>query len=1015
MPPPHGPHHFRRVYLGPTAVPAAAAQGLAQAIAADELADAAEGGAPLGFIIATPRGARPGIDAEDVVLPVEEAPPGFVTNAPAPFDAAAAPPPPPDLVSPKSERVPFAAFRMQRRHLSREASAASFASAHSLPDSVLSEGDATGRPAAEARKALRRGLRRDASAMGALGRDIPSDTAPGEAQQTLPLLDLPVAEESDSESAWRTEAGGPSSPPRTPARKDEARAARAALGEHLTIDTSVSPVTPRRAGLAVLRPQQSDASMLGKRQGGRAQMRTSLSASSLTRSHGRALAEASVARTEDGAGSIDETHDNGDTTRDDADTTRDDVGTTREDVGTTHDDAGTTRDDAVPAQTASAQQAAARAAWLKERARARLNAGVGHPPHARSTSHGRGKHPRDASRASRASRMSRASTVGTFGTEGSVATRFTEGSFGASGGVRARLFAALGIKDTKRPSRDVPPPSGHARHGSEVRVGTSGGGTKWVGGSYEVGKRFWQVVEARREALAALQSEADLSSASYGPPQGDAARILRETPAAEEGAPRSADDVLSSMARQAQEKTDDKVDAAKEVERQGGDAQQITGLPSKPVADDASSTPAPPGGLAVPVDRTLRGSASFASLISVPHTRGAEHESSFAIESRQGWSDVVSLMSAQSASKASSRFALGTSGKKMLEDSRAGLESFRARQAERKKKEAAITMLREDSEQSIGTRTQHLSESPGAMTSLQSRAHPEPPLAAEDKFPEATHELLRRQSDAGQPVDGRDETASDHEVVLAATEESRREMGDAPSHVSVAPNMQPGRVRPTATPQRKTVQFESRSDAGAGGRSFTASLFTRGQAAQLSAAGRSLSGDDVPAPPEEVLSRPGSFERVLLEEEAPTRRTALKRDRMLVKLGWTPSTDVPADFDENAARKVALYGEPWREYMVLLRMGRLEIWDDPVRVAWTSQYLAHTDHSRADIHLQGTGPRQPAEAAPHCAAAAQQHVSLPLLAHRPHLCTVVRRRRRRPQGQAAPAPQRHARRALRRE
>ncbi|KAE8222626.1 hypothetical protein CF319_g4199 [Tilletia indica] len=65
-------------------------------------------------------------------------------------------------------------------------------------------------------------------------------------------------------------------------------------------------------------------------------------------------------------------------------------------------------------------------------------------------------------------------------------------------------------------------------------------------------------------------------------------------------------------------------------------------------------------------------------------------------------------------------------------------------------------------------------------------------------------------------------------------------------------------------------------------------------------------------------------------EQDPTvsRKTILKRDRMLVKEDWTAAEDVPADFDELAARKYSVHNDKWRELVVILRMRRVELWQE---------------------------------------------------------------------------------------
>lgn len=173
--------------------------------------------------------------------------------------------------------------------------------------------------------------------------------------------------------------------------------------------------------------------------------------------------------------------------------------------------------------------------------------------------------------------------------------------------------------------------------------------------------------------------------------------------------------------------------------------------------------------------------------------------------------------------------------------------------------------------------------------------------------------------------------------------------------------------------KKKVVQFEGSSKAES--QTQMRNLFQRSSSfPQLGTSGtdspstqtqvsRIPSGDESPRPPSEVLARPdeslhgqdlstvsadanvdvspfGSTPNTPNEvrlsnltrssEEPITRKSVLKRDRMLVKIEWTNSEDLPPDFNELAARKYSTYVDKWREYMVVMRMGRLELWDDPV-------------------------------------------------------------------------------------
>ncbi|PWY98942.1 hypothetical protein BCV70DRAFT_163637 [Testicularia cyperi] len=165
----------------------------------------------------------------------------------------------------------------------------------------------------------------------------------------------------------------------------------------------------------------------------------------------------------------------------------------------------------------------------------------------------------------------------------------------------------------------------------------------------------------------------------------------------------------------------------------------------------------------------------------------------------------------------------------------------------------------------------------------------------------------------------------------------------------------------TSPSRRKMVKFEAGSSRPALNQRLTASLFagkaedalegpssTAAGAAGAGVGGDGIlgrSGDALPRPPEEVLARPqpnviqpmahgaDGFSPASDQPESDftviTRKTVLKKDRMLVKLAWTPHEDLPKDLDELQARRYTIRDENWREYIVVFRMGRLELWSDP--------------------------------------------------------------------------------------
>lgn len=118
-------------------------------------------------------------------------------------------------------------------------------------------------------------------------------------------------------------------------------------------------------------------------------------------------------------------------------------------------------------------------------------------------------------------------------------------------------------------------------------------------------------------------------------------------------------------------------------------------------------------------------------------------------------------------------------------------------------------------------------------------------------------------------------------------------------------------------------------------------------AAQALAGGESIpvgAGDQAPRPAEEVLSRhaePPLPSRPLLtqmerdraarwrsRQRAAPSEPVLKRDRMLVKVQNTANVDLPRMFDQLEARKYDIRSSRWTEYMVALRSDRLELWSE---------------------------------------------------------------------------------------
>lgn len=650
---------------------------------------------------------------------------------------------------------------------------------------------------------------------------------------------------------------------------------------------------------------------------------------------------------------------------------------------------------------------------------------------------------------SKQSRMSRASTLGSIG------TRFTEGSFGASGGVRSRLFSVFRRRSngpTEARVRDIQ--LENIRHGKRLSakggvvagaVGTSAGGTKWVGQTFEVGKRFWEVIESREEQLA---EEERAKGHQFGPGDvvaEDDAEYDEETSEVaeeekeEEGRPRdrqmtkSPSDVLSTFAREAKKATKS---SGNEQSEQVEDRPSTPALvPNESDSDGSSpqrqtpSTPAPPhvtvnGDARGKTDmvktgevrrRQLQNEASAASLLTLPHHRGPEHESTFNIESRQGWTDVVSFITANSSFKGGDgeRKDLGRLVERSKRAFDQGLEGIRASRSRKptsdREDEAKINnlvnkVIRDASDSSIKnndikkeqSRTDATSMRPlqgiQPMSSREATQHPEAPLGIEDKLPvEETFELLRRRdSDPGcRPgADPTNDAASDT-AVLAQRSESPVQMTKSNGAESIALTplggsgglsksvmMNGGAEGRSKLSKKKSVQFQDgdhlRIPLPGGSKSLSSSLFPRTSPLGESVSANGLlggrlrgittSGDAAPAPPEEVLSRDHTPDEPA-QRKSPskelqgylggadgviTRKSILKRDRMLVRTAWSPSEDLPKDFNEHEHRKYPLFLSDFREYLVVLRMGRLELWDDP---SLTSKILGHKDRMTLEMTI----------------------------------------------------------------
>ncbi|GAC71449.1 hypothetical protein PANT_3c00032 [Moesziomyces antarcticus T-34] len=553
-------------------------------------------------------------------------------------------------------------------------------------------------------------------------------------------------------------------------------------------------------------------------------------------------------------------------------------------------------------------------------------------------------------------------------------------------------------------------------------VGTSAGGTKWVGASFQIGKRFWDILEARRDDLQRAQpcscskdGANDAAADETESPQAAQQRKKVEEHAAKvDHLKQSPDGVITLLAQEAQDISDDKASAVPDDHPQGSSTPPAQ-RPSQP----SISSVKPTAGTKTP-RRKLSKDDSLASIQSLHPDAAAP----LAIEARQGWSEIVSKMSSLTEE-------IGTGLKtRTAERRQASSESKKAKQKEKEQYSSGSKAITQSSpaektsdpnvkivarsssladtdsssaasksayvslnnpstySSSYAPRTSSLAtEASPAMTRKEALSHPAPPASLEKNDPQLVHQLLRRKSDLGERPDLVPDAASDHAVVLRQTLTPQQltpgeELVDPsairlteqdPFPVDATPNSE-GSIRRTepagkqpltagagessGVERKKTVKFDTGSSRPALKGRFTASLFAgraETESTPLSARVATAPGDAQPRPPEEVLARPQPDTMQLPKladgsdtfSESPgsesvilTRRSVLKKDRMLVKLAWTPHEDLPNDFDELQARKYPIRDEDWREFIVVFRMGKLELWTDP---SLTSKIVGHGD------------------------------------------------------------------------
>ncbi|CDR99431.1 uncharacterized protein SPSC_04950 [Sporisorium scitamineum] len=573
-------------------------------------------------------------------------------------------------------------------------------------------------------------------------------------------------------------------------------------------------------------------------------------------------------------------------------------------------------------------------------------------------------------------------------------------------------------------------------------VGTSAGGTKWVGESFQVGQRFWHILNARREELqkslscscgndqasSQISSEADALSQDS-----DASRKKQdeEQAAKVEHLKQNPDDVITLLVQQAQDISDGKAteaQARRASSTEPSDRQLQVPSPGAPPSshkDKAESRPS---------SRRKLLSDDSAATIQTVHP---DETTPLAIEARQGWSEIVSKMSSLTGE-------LGNTLKARKLDRQNGTSSPHGSQSTPKEEKPSKKLgadfaptkterngsprLPVDSDLKILARSSSLVESdkssaasnsvyaslhpstqtngiaPRAsslatgktptMTRSDALSHPSPPASVEANNAELVHQLLRRKSDLGEKPEHLPEAASDHAVAVLPvsspldltpareiaspysgplSEQDPLPLDTSPINEGAAAahaDTQNGLLKAigiSGSPDRKkTVKFDTGFTRPPLKGRFTASLFA-GKAEdsriQPSKLGDSVAGDAQPRPPAEVLARPqphalqapnsgdssspGS-EVSQSETSIITRKTVLKKDRMLVKIAWTPHEDLPSDFDELLARKYSMREEDWREFVVVFRMGKLELWTDPTL---TNKLIGHGDRLKLRLTI----------------------------------------------------------------
>ena len=559
-----------------------------------------------------------------------------------------------------------------------------------------------------------------------------------------------------------------------------------------------------------------------------------------------------------------------------------------------------------------------------------------------------------------ASRMSRVSTVGSVGTHGTQATHATEGSFGAVGGVRATLHRVLHprIEKEKRERQKIVAAraarsvsmrhiDGHQqlllekrknrkRSGSvdPLQVGTSSGGTRWIGESFEVGAAVEEQLTQRLDRAArhveqlvldAEKEEEEMEEQEHAERQEKRQKAL-DVQRQEMRRPSAA---LAIMAEDATNVTHSRENTIDGVSKRPQPIAKQEGNRRSKAFDEASSIRSAqmrPRTMLSPKVTT----DSARTSIFMTHAQGVNHAPTLDIENRKGWADIAAMMNVHNGK-------IGENKPIKVEHASEALNTVRSKSKDAR---PPLSLSQSQAAQLVSDSPVKITQSPVEMVSVQEKVGSEKPSQ------EVPVVALETSSEVEAP----------NEKVEAA---------------AIGPTLNvPGKESSVAP--KKSVQFARSSPVAEAG-AFLRSITTPKRSP--SREDPPILDSDEPAPPEEVLQRSQTDVEEVDDtarrlrpykikaadtDEVITHKTALRRDRMLVKIEWTAAEDLPIKYDELVARRYSTYTDDWSEYMVVLRMGRLELWEETVS-SRLERGRNHADCLPSALHLQAFWPRQTAQ------------------------------------------------------